>query len=73
MKARRKIQSIETPWGVIRFKVAETGRGIVNVTPEYDDCKRLAVEKNVPLKEILEFVRTMATESLVDKRKQILE
>ncbi len=63
LKTHREIKAMDTPYGVIRFKVAETGRGIVNVTPEYDDCKRVADEKNVPLKEVLAAVRSTAAKS----------
>jgi hypothetical protein len=27
---------------------------VVNLSPEYEDCKRLALEKGVPLKQIFE-------------------
>jgi uncharacterized protein (DUF111 family) len=27
---------------------------VVNLSPEYEDCKRLALEKRVPLKEVFE-------------------
>jgi uncharacterized protein (DUF111 family) len=30
---------------------------VVNLSPEYDDCKRLALERGVPLKEVFEEAR----------------
>lgn len=64
MKARREIRTVKTPYGDIRFKVAKNGNRTVNVSPEYDDCKRVAMEKNVPLKDVLEAVRSTATEAI---------
>jgi uncharacterized protein (DUF111 family) len=30
---------------------------IVNLAPEYEDCKRMSLKKKIPLKEIFEEVR----------------
>jgi pyridinium-3,5-bisthiocarboxylic acid mononucleotide nickel chelatase len=44
---------VETPLGVIRMKVARLNGRVLNAAPEYDDCRRIAAEKNVPLKQVL--------------------
>src|SRR5262249_52603268 len=44
---------VETPLGVIRVKVASLDGRVLNAAPEYDDCRRIAVEKNLPLKQVL--------------------
>ena len=64
LKIRREIKSVKTLYGDIRFKVAKNGNRTVNVSPEYDDCKRVAMEKNVPLKIVLEAVRSTAAETI---------
>ncbi|HWR50557.1 MAG TPA: nickel pincer cofactor biosynthesis protein LarC [Bryobacteraceae bacterium] len=45
----REIVEIDTPHGRVRMKVAREG----NFAPEYEDCRQLAIERGVPLKEIL--------------------
>jgi len=45
---------VETGFGPVRVKVARDGDQIRNFAPEYDDCQRLAREKNVPLKEVMQ-------------------
>ena len=45
---------VETGFGPVRVKVASDGDQIRNFAPEYDDCQRLAREKNVPLKELIQ-------------------
>jgi pyridinium-3,5-bisthiocarboxylic acid mononucleotide nickel chelatase len=40
--------------------VAQVGDSAINVSPEYEDCKRVAIEKKVPLKEVIEEVRAAA-------------
>jgi uncharacterized protein (DUF111 family) len=53
-KTDREILSHQTKYGKIRFKLARWEGKIVNLSPEYEDCKRLALEKNVPLKKVFE-------------------
>jgi pyridinium-3,5-bisthiocarboxylic acid mononucleotide nickel chelatase len=48
----RQIESVETPLGLVRVKVAREGDRIVNVHPEYEDCARLAQQHNTPLKDV---------------------
>jgi uncharacterized protein (TIGR00299 family) protein len=48
----REIREVGTPYGMIRVKVATGPDGHVNVAPEYDDCRRLAHERNVPIKTV---------------------
>jgi len=54
IKASRSIKEIATKYGPVRVKVAEVDGRATNVAPEYEDCKRLALEKHVPLKEVME-------------------
>jgi uncharacterized protein (TIGR00299 family) protein len=61
IKARRTIREVQTKYGPIKCKVAEVGSKAINISPEYEDCKRLAMEKNIPLKEILNEARSEAT------------
>ncbi len=53
LKARRYVKMHETPFGPIRFKYAQLGDSVVNITPEYEDCKRAALESGAPLKEVM--------------------
>ncbi len=53
-KTDREILTGKTKYGKIRFKLARWEGKVVNLSPEYEDCKRLALEKKVPLKEVFE-------------------
>jgi uncharacterized protein (TIGR00299 family) protein len=48
VKARHSID-VATPHGTVRMKIAENG----SFAPEYEDCRKLARESGVPLKQIL--------------------
>jgi pyridinium-3,5-bisthiocarboxylic acid mononucleotide nickel chelatase len=45
----REFVEVETAYGKVRLKVAETG----SFAPEYEDCRRLAAETGTPLRQIL--------------------
>jgi uncharacterized protein (TIGR00299 family) protein len=53
-RADREIVSLRTKYGKIRFKLARWEGKTVNLFPEYEDCKRLALRKRIPLKEVFE-------------------
>jgi uncharacterized protein (TIGR00299 family) protein len=61
-KAERSIREAQTRYGRVRFKVAQLGGQTINVSPEYEDCKRLALEKGVALREVMEDAREVALE-----------
>lgn len=46
----REIKSVETEWGKIGVKVARNRDSVLNVSPEYEDCKKVSLENNIPLK-----------------------
>ena len=50
---RRESVTIDTSFGAIRVKVARMDGRVLNVAPEYDDCRAAATEKGVPLKQVL--------------------
>jgi hypothetical protein len=71
-KADRETLPLRTKYGRIRFKLARWEGKVVNLSPEYEDCKRLALEKGVPLKEIFEEARKEAIAFQKGKRKASL-
>lgn len=48
----RAIEHVETPYGAVHVKVAELPDGTTKRAPEYEDCRRLAGEHGVPLREV---------------------
>jgi uncharacterized protein (TIGR00299 family) protein len=49
----RKWQRVNTTWGDVRIKIASMNGTVTNYAPEYEDCRRIAVEHRVPLKEVI--------------------
>lgn len=52
VEAVRKMAKVLTTWGEVFCKVSAYDGKIVSITPEYEDCKKLAEKNNVPFKMI---------------------
>jgi uncharacterized protein (TIGR00299 family) protein len=48
----REIKSVKTKYGMIPVKIGSLNGKIMSVSPEYEDCKKIAMKKGVPLKDI---------------------
>ena len=48
----REFETIATEFGQVRIKRSFFDGAEVSVKPEYDDCKSIASEKNIPIKEV---------------------
>jgi uncharacterized protein (TIGR00299 family) protein len=64
---RHKLQrvecTIETPWGPVRGKRGWREGGPVVVTPEYEDCARIARQHGMPLREVYRAVEKVSDPS----------
>jgi pyridinium-3,5-bisthiocarboxylic acid mononucleotide nickel chelatase len=49
----REVVRVETQFGEVRVKISRMNGSVLNATPEYDDCQRLAAEKGIPLKQVI--------------------
>ena len=51
-KLQREQQTVNTPLGQVQVKIGRLNGEIVQASPEYESCRKLAVDKNVPLKDV---------------------
>jgi uncharacterized protein (TIGR00299 family) protein len=49
----REHVSVSTTFGDVRIKLSRVNGRILHVSPEFDDCRKLAIEKNVPLQQVI--------------------
>jgi uncharacterized protein (DUF111 family) len=49
----RRWENVQTQWGEVRIKIASMNGAVTNFAPEYEDCRRIAVEHHVPLKQVM--------------------
>ncbi len=50
----RRWESVHTPWGEVRIKIASMNGTVTNYAPEFEDCRRIATEHHVPLKTVMQ-------------------
>jgi uncharacterized protein (TIGR00299 family) protein len=49
----REFVKVTTSFGEVRVKLSRVNGRVLHVSPEYDDCRKLAEEKNVPLQRVI--------------------
>ena len=49
----RRWENVHTPWGDVRIKIASMNGTVTNYAPEYEDCRKIAAEHHVPLKNVM--------------------
>lgn len=48
----RRHETVQTKWGPVRVKVGFRGEAVLNATPEFEDCRAIAAQAKVPLKDV---------------------
>ena len=49
----RESVKVKTKFGEVRVKLSRVNGRVLHATPEYEDCRKLAEEKNVPLQRVI--------------------
>jgi len=49
----RESVPVETEFGPVHVKLSRMNGSVLNVTPEYEDCQKIATERGVPLKRVI--------------------
>jgi uncharacterized protein (TIGR00299 family) protein len=53
-KLRREFSKVKTPFGEVTLKIGRLNGKVVQAAPEFESCKKLAVQAKIPLKRIYE-------------------
>jgi len=61
----REIKEFPSKYGNVRIKTSRLGKSLVKSSPEFEDCKKIAQKTFLPLREIIDEVRSSA----IKKRK----
>ncbi|MGH7363125.1 MAG: nickel pincer cofactor biosynthesis protein LarC [Candidatus Methylomirabilales bacterium] len=60
LRLAREIRTVETPYGAVAVKVGRLGERTVQVSPEFEECRRVAAAAGVPVRAVLEAAREAA-------------
>ena len=64
-EAERETAQVETSLGVIQVKVKKLEGAAVAISPEYEECRRVAAERGMPLQDVYRIVQSEASEKLL--------
>lgn len=53
-KLKREFLRVETLYGPVTIKIGSLDGQVLHRTPEYESCKSLAIQKNVPVRQVFE-------------------
>jgi hypothetical protein len=48
----RKQKIIMTPFGKVRVKIGGLDVSTLTISPEYEDCRKIALKKEIPIKRV---------------------
>lgn len=66
IKLERRIEELQTSFGPLRFKLVFDQGQFLRGTPEYDDCRRIALEQGIPCQEVM---RQLAAETVEELKR----
>ncbi len=60
----REIQTVKTPHGLVKVKIGSLEGDVLKVSPEYEDCKKIARREKLSIKKVYDDVRKLAEQKL---------
>jgi len=70
-KLRREVIEVQTRFGPIRVKAGYSGDGLLLLSPEYEDCKQIALSKRVPIREVYEEAKRAAQQTVAGHQRPV--
>jgi len=63
-KLTREFITVQTKFGEVQVKIGKLGKEIKNIAAEYDDCKKIAAEQGIPIKDVYDEIKRAALATL---------
>jgi uncharacterized protein (DUF111 family) len=67
LKLSREIMEVATSWGQVKVKVGSGGGNLQTVSPEFEDCKKIARASGIPLRRVYDAARDAAIQKLEEQ------
>ncbi len=64
LKLYRRVTEVVTTYGTVRVKVGTGQGGVITVSPEFEDCRKIARDTGTPLKDVYDAARKVAKREL---------
>lgn len=59
-EAERSVVQFETSLGVVNFKLKKLDGSVVSLSPEYEDCRKIAIKEGIPIQDVYDKVHIEA-------------
>jgi uncharacterized protein (TIGR00299 family) protein len=59
-KLKREVISVKTSFGTVAVKIGKLDGRAIQASPEFESCRRLAEEKQIPIKDVYQAAQTVA-------------
>ncbi|MRR35067.1 nickel pincer cofactor biosynthesis protein LarC, partial [bacterium] len=56
LKLKRSLEERDTSLGMVRVKVIRDGGALLRIVPEFEECRRIALERGMPLLEVYRII-----------------
>jgi len=66
-KVKREVTEVQTRFGPIRVKCGFLGETLLTLSPEYEDCRRVASSRGIPTLEVYEEAKRTADAQIRQK------
>lgn len=60
-EAQREFRQVSTPFGSVTLKVKRLDGQVIGATPEFEDCRKLAEQHGVPIKQVMDAAMGIAS------------
>jgi len=70
-KLPRETITVETTFGPVKVKVSQSSQETKNISPEYEDCKKIAIKQGIPLRNVYEEARAAARKGHMGVRSSV--
>lgn len=57
-RLQRSFRKIDTPWGKVSVKIGQHEGEVTQISPEFEDCRKIAKEQGIPLKTVYDWVKS---------------
>ena len=65
IEADRRIEEFQSSLGIVNVKIKMLNGKDIAVSPEYEDCKKIALKKSLPLIKVLDIVSFEASDQIL--------
>lgn len=57
-KLKRRFVDLDTDFGIVKIKLGYYNNKLIKAKPEYDECKNIAFDLNIPIKQVFDVINT---------------